>query len=57
MGVMSVPEFRAGVDVSEHLAMYNPYCIKNTRLVPMLVNNKEIGSFIWGADLDPLKVY
>jgi len=43
------------VDVSEHLAIVQSVLNKNTRFSAMLVNNKEIGSFIWGADLDPKK--
>jgi rod shape-determining protein MreC len=43
------------VDVSEHLAIVQSVLNKNTRFSAMLANNKEIGSFIWGADLDPKK--
>ncbi|MBB6129169.1 rod shape-determining protein MreC [Mucilaginibacter lappiensis] len=43
------------VDVSEHLAIVQSVLNKNTRLSAMLANNKEIGSFIWGTDLDPKK--
>ncbi|MDN5288268.1 MAG: mreC [Mucilaginibacter sp.] len=42
-------------DVSEHLAIIQSVLHKNTRLSAMLVDNKEIGSFVWGADLDPTK--
>ena len=43
------------IDVSEHLAIVQSVLHKNTRFSAMLVNNKEIGSFIWGTDLDPTK--
>lgn len=43
------------VDVSEHLAIVQSVLNKNTRFSAMLANNKEIGSFIWGADLDAKK--
>jgi len=43
------------VDVTEHLAIVQSVLNKNTRFSAMLANNKEIGSFIWGADLDPKK--
>ena len=43
------------VDVSEHLAIVQSVLNKNTRFSAMLANNKEIGSFIWGTDLDPKK--
>jgi rod shape-determining protein MreC len=43
------------VDVTEHLAIVQSVLNKNTRFSAMLANNKEIGSFIWGGDLDPKK--
>ncbi len=56
MGVIcSSGEVGMVVDVSEHLAIVQSVLNKNTRFSAMLANNKEIGSFIWGADLDPKK--
>jgi rod shape-determining protein MreC len=43
------------IDVSEHLAIIQSVLHKNTRFSAMLVDNKEIGSFVWGTDLDPTK--
>ena len=43
------------VDVSDHLAIIQSVLHKNTRFSAMLVNNKEIGSFVWDNDLDPTK--
>jgi rod shape-determining protein MreC len=43
------------IDVSDHLAIIQSVLHKNTRFSAMLVNNKEIGSFVWGNDLDATK--
>jgi len=43
------------IDVSDHLAIVQSVLHKNTHLSAMLANNKEIGSFVWGGELDPTK--
>jgi rod shape-determining protein MreC len=43
------------IEVSDHLAIIQSVLHKNTRFSAMLVNNKEIGSFVWGTDLNPTK--
>ncbi|MEN0053013.1 MAG: rod shape-determining protein MreC [Mucilaginibacter sp.] len=43
------------VDVTEHLAIVQSVLNKNTRFSAMLADTKEIGSFVWGVDLDPKK--
>ncbi|WP_183556695.1 rod shape-determining protein MreC [Mucilaginibacter sp. SP1R1] len=43
------------IDVSDHLAIIQSVLHKNTRFSAMLADNKEIGSFVWGVDLDPTK--
>lgn len=43
------------VEVTEHLAVVQSLLHKNTRLSAMLLTTKEIGSFVWGTDLDPHK--
>jgi rod shape-determining protein MreC len=39
--------------VDKHLALVQSVLHKDTRLSAMLVDNKAIGSLIWGDDLDP----
>lgn len=43
------------IDVTEHLAIVQSVLHKNTRFSAMLINTKDIGSFVWGDDLDPHK--
>lgn len=39
--------------VSDHLAVVQSLLHKDTRISAMLVDNKAIGSLVWGDDLDP----
>lgn len=43
------------IDVSEHLAIIQSLLHKSSRYSAMLAKDKQIGSFIWGVDLDPHK--
>jgi len=43
------------VNVSEHFATVQSVLNKDTRISAMLADHKDIGSFKWGSDLDPLK--
>ncbi|MEO3404228.1 rod shape-determining protein MreC [Mucilaginibacter sp. CAU 1740] len=43
------------IDVTEHLAIIQSVLHKNTRFSAMLTNTKDIGSFVWGNDMDPHK--
>ncbi|SDD66834.1 rod shape-determining protein MreC [Mucilaginibacter pineti] len=43
------------INVTDHLAIIQSVLHKNTRFSAMLANDKQIGSFIWGVDLDPHK--
>ena len=43
------------VNVTEHFANIQSVLNKNSRISAMLADNKEIGSFIWGGDMDPHK--
>jgi rod shape-determining protein MreC len=43
------------VDVSDHLAIIQSVLHKSTRFSAMLAGDKQIGSFVWGNDLDPHK--
>lgn len=43
------------VFVSDHYSVIQSLLNKDTRISAMLANNKDIGSFKWGSDLDPNK--
>ncbi len=43
------------IDVTDHLAIIQSVLHKNTRFSAMLANDKQIGSFVWGNDIDPHK--
>ena len=43
------------INVTDHLAIIQSVLHKNTRFSAMLADDKQIGSFIWGGDLDPHK--
>ncbi|QEM14143.1 rod shape-determining protein MreC [Mucilaginibacter rubeus] len=43
------------IQVTDHLAIVQSVLHKNTRFSAMLAGTKDIGSFVWGNDLDPHK--
>jgi rod shape-determining protein MreC len=43
------------IDVTDHLAIIQSVLHKNTRFSAMVSNTKDIGSFVWGNDMDPHK--
>jgi rod shape-determining protein MreC len=43
------------INVSEHYATVQSLLNKDTRVSAMLAGHKDIGSFIWGSDLNPNK--
>ncbi|WP_431199047.1 rod shape-determining protein MreC [Mucilaginibacter sp. P25] len=45
------------IAVTEHLAIIQSVLHKNTRFSAMLAGTKDIGSFVWGNDLDPHRGY